>query len=136
MTLATDLIRDEGLLLKPYADTVGKVTIGVGRNLTDNGITLEEAHAMLAADITTSERELTATFPWYAAAPEPVRRGLANMHFNMGLKRLQGFHGMLGALATGDYTEAAVEALDSAWAAQVGDRSKRIATLFLSAKGE
>lgn len=135
MTLATDLIRDEGLRLKPYVDTVGKVTIGVGRNLTDNGITIQEAHAMLEGDIVNTERELTATFPWYATAPEPVRRGLANCHFNMGLKRLQGFHGMLGALAAGDYAEAAVEALDSTWAAQVGDRAKRIAQLFLSAKG-
>ena len=29
---------NEGLRSKPYVDTVGKVTIGVGRNLTDRGL--------------------------------------------------------------------------------------------------
>ena len=29
--LKEELLRDEGLELKPYTDTVGKTTIGVGR---------------------------------------------------------------------------------------------------------
>ena len=33
----------EGRRLKPYTDTVGKLTIGYGRNLTDVGISDEEA---------------------------------------------------------------------------------------------
>lgn len=36
--LEKDLIRDEGLRLKPYRCTADKLTIGVGRNLEDNGI--------------------------------------------------------------------------------------------------
>src|SRR4051812_27390106 len=36
--LVNQLIIDEGLKLSPYTDTVGKLTIGVGRNLTDVGI--------------------------------------------------------------------------------------------------
>ena len=45
------LIRDEGLRLKPYRDTVGKLTIGVGRNLEDVGISAEEADLLLHNDI-------------------------------------------------------------------------------------
>ena len=45
--LLSDLVRDEGLRLRPYADTVGKTTIGVGRNLTDVGISHDEALALL-----------------------------------------------------------------------------------------
>lgn len=47
--LKEELIRDEGLRLKPYRDTVGKLTIGVGRNLDDVGITKDEAMHLLAA---------------------------------------------------------------------------------------
>ena len=46
-----ELIADEGLRLKPYTDTVGKITIGIGRNLTDVGISKEEAYALCDTDI-------------------------------------------------------------------------------------
>jgi lysozyme len=36
--LLTELIDDEDIRLKPYRDTVGKLTIGIGRNLYDRGI--------------------------------------------------------------------------------------------------
>ena len=36
------IIEHEGFKSKPYTDTVGKITIGVGRNLTDNGLSKEE----------------------------------------------------------------------------------------------
>ena len=42
-TIEEQLILHEGLRLKPYRDTVGKLTIGVGRNLDDVGITRAEA---------------------------------------------------------------------------------------------
>jgi lysozyme len=45
------LKRDEGLRLKPYQDTVGKWTIGYGRNLDDRGISKYEAEAMLRNDV-------------------------------------------------------------------------------------
>ena len=137
MIIDTPLIKlltfNEGVRLKAYRDSVGKLTIGVGRNLTDVGITQAEAEAMLATDIAKSEAELTKTFAWFALAPESVRRGLTNMHFNMGLGRLLGFREMLKALEARQYAEAAADALDSAWARQVGARATRIAGLFSGA---
>ena len=133
MTIADDLERDEGLRLKPYRDTVGKLTIGVGRNLDDVGITAVEARALLANDIAKASDGLTRALPWFLIAPEPVRRGLVNMAFNMGIAGLMQFQNMLRALETKDYNEAAVEALDSDWARQVGARADRIAGLFRSA---
>ena len=41
------LMIDEGFRSKPYSDTVGKLTIGYGRNLDDVGITRNEAFQML-----------------------------------------------------------------------------------------
>ncbi len=128
--LVRDLVRDEGMRLKPYTDTVGKVTIGVGRNLDDVGISEAEALAMLDADIDRSMADLDRTLPWLFERPEPVQRALVNMCFNLGWPRLSGFRNMLAALEAGDYDRAAAEALDSRWARQVGARAERIAALF------
>ena len=45
--LISQLIIDEGIKLKPYTDSVGKLTIGVGRNLNDVGISEDEARFLL-----------------------------------------------------------------------------------------
>ena len=50
--LIKELTRDEGMRLMPYRDTVGKLTIGVGRNLDDVGISLDEANMLLTNGIT------------------------------------------------------------------------------------
>jgi len=128
--LKTELVRDEGMRLKPYTDTVGKVTIGVGRNLDDVGISETEALDMLDADIDRSIEDLERNLPWLFERPEPVQRALVNMCFNLGWPRLSGFRKMLAALEAGDYDTAAAEALDSRWARQVGARAERIAALF------
>lgn len=134
MSILDDLIRDEGVRLKPYKDTVGKLTIGIGRNLDDVGISEDEARVMLSADILKAESGLRRNLSWFLTAPEPVQRGLTNMAFNIGVFKLMGFQKMLNALAAKDYDTAAKEALTSKWATQVGARAVRIAELFESAK--
>ena len=49
--LIAQLKRHESLELKPYKCTSGKLTIGVGRNLEDIGITEQEAELLLLNDI-------------------------------------------------------------------------------------
>lgn len=124
--LTKQLIRDEGLRLKPYHDTVGKLTIGVGRNLDDNGITEDEASYLLQNDIAVSKRELSA-YGWFNRLDEVRQGAIINMHFNLGLPRLLTFRKMIAALECGNYTKAANEALDSRWANQVGQRAVRLA---------
>jgi len=131
--LKVDLLRDEGCELKPYVDTVGKITIGIGRNLTDRGITLEEAKHLLENDISAVIIELDHKLPWWRALPEHKGRALANMAFNMGIPRLMDFRKMLAALESGEWETAAEEALDSKWAVQVGARADRIAQEFRGA---
>lgn len=133
MALKADLERDEGMRLFPYRDTVGKMTIGVGRNITDRGISATEAYAMLDNDISMAEIDLDRNYPWWRALPEPAQRALANMAFNLGIGRLSKFQGMLSALKAGDYQGAANEALDSSWAQQVKERAMRIADLYREA---
>lgn len=135
--LRDDLARDEGLRLRPYKCTAGYLTIGYGRNLEGNGITREEADAMLDHDIAVISKDLDKNIPWWRQMPEPAQRGLINMAFNLGWPRLNQFKNMLSALQTGNYYEAAQHALDSKWSFQVGDRATRIGELFMvSANGQ
>jgi len=129
-SLITDLMRDEGVRLKPYVDTVGKWTIGVGRNLTDRGILRSEAEVMLRNDIAIVADDLDVNVPWWRTLSPNRQLALANMTFNMGWPRLSGFKVMLAALEHGDFESAATECLNSKWAAQVGERATRISDLI------
>lgn len=113
----------------PYTDTVGKLTIGWGRNLEENGISQEEADYLFDNDIAICEKELSKC-KWYVDQPEGVQAALLNMCFNLGLPRLKGFKRMISALKEKNYTQAAIEALDSKWAKQVGQRAKDVAVML------
>jgi len=49
--IKAQLVRHEGLKLKPYRCTAGKLTIGIGINLDVCGISQKEAYTMLERDI-------------------------------------------------------------------------------------
>ena len=124
------LIRHEGSQTFPYTDTVGKLTVGVGRNLTDNGLSDDEIAYLLNNDVQCVIGELTRTFPWYSQLDAPRQDALADMAFNLGMPRLKGFQYMLDALARKDWVGAAHAALDSKWAEQVGTRATEIASIL------
>lgn len=130
MTIQDDLIRDEGVRLTPYKDTLGVLTIGIGRNLDDVGITEEEALGLLKNDISRAEKSLDREIPWWVTRPEPVRRALINMCFQLGMSGLLAFKKMLACLQAGDYEGAKAHALDSLWAKQTPERAKRVTELF------
>ncbi len=125
--VAEQLLVDEGLRLKPYRCTAGRLTIGVGRNLEDRGISEAEALLLLDNDITDCWGRLAARQPWVLAAPEAVQEALVNMAFNLGVAGLLGFKETLALLETEKYAEAARAMLASKWARQVGKRAERLA---------
>jgi lysozyme len=130
-TLQAELVRDEGERLKPYKDTVGKTTIGIGRNLEDVGISHDEALMLLANDIVRAELWLDRNLPWWRSL-DPVRqRVLVNMAFNLG-GRLLSFKNTLKAVQAHDWHAAHDGMLDSLWARQVGARAKRLAYMMLT----
>ena len=128
--LRADLERDEGRRKRIYVDTVGKVSVGVGRNLTDRGLRDDEIDLMLTNDIAEVVGELDHALPWWRDLDEPRQRALANMVFNLGMPRLLGFPLMIAALRIGAWDEAAKQARNSRWYRQVGDRGERIATVI------
>lgn len=121
------LRRDEGVREKPYKDTVGKLTIGVGRNLDDVGLNAEEIEVLLANDIdraATAAQRLVRTFDTLSETRKAV---LVNMAFNLGYIRFSGFKKMLEAVEEGRFKDAATEMLNSVWAQQVASRAVRLA---------
>lgn len=127
MTLREQLIRDEGRRLFPYHDSVGKLTIGVGRNLDDVGLSGEEVDLLLDHDIARAATAVRLRFPW-ADGLDTVRFSvLVAMAFNLGIEGLSGFRLALAAMERGEWAAAAAEMLDSKWARQVGGRAERLA---------
>jgi len=121
------LIRHEGLRLKPYRDSVGKLTIGVGRNLEDVGLTELEAHWLLMNDITRVADELLEAIPWIAGLNDVRQEVLVNMAFNLGIKGLLEFKRTLSAIERAKYRAASRFMLESKWASQVGPRARELA---------
>ena len=124
--LKDQLVRDEELRLKPYTDSVGKTTIGVGRNLTDKGISFQEAQGLLTNDIADAAADLAAKLPWTATLDDARKGALTNMCFNMGIGGLLEFHDFLAKMQAGNFSAAAGAMLDSLWARQVGARATRL----------
>jgi lysozyme len=123
---------DEGRRSKIYIDTVGKVTAGVGRNLTDRAFSDDEIDLMLSNDIAATGKALDVNLPWWRQMTDARQNVLANMCFNMGIGGLLGFTNALTLMKAGRYDAAAGEMLNSKWAAQVGARAIRLAGIMRS----
>jgi lysozyme len=132
MTIYDQLARDEGCRLKPYRDSKGILTIGIGRNIEQVGITIEEAHYLLSNDVTHADRDVTRALPWVAGLDGVRQAVLINMCFNVGLPKLLTFVKMLAAMQAGDWQTAANEILNSKYANDVGDRAKRLAQQLIT----
>ena len=126
MTILEQLRRDEGVRLKPYRDSVGKLTIGCGRNLDDNGISADEANLLLVNDVSHASGILAQVLPWSQGLDEARLGALTNMVFNMGMGAVLQFKNFLAAMQAGNYEDAAREMLLSKWADQVPSRANRL----------
>lgn len=129
--LTKRLTIEEGLRLKPYRCTAGKLSIGIGRNLDDRGITKEEAEYLLANDLQGVYADLDRNLPWWREMNEARQVVIADMCFNLGISRLLGFKNTLSAMRAGNYFLAADGMLNSAWAKQVGNRAVNLAHIML-----
>ena len=136
--LTRTLIRHEckdGIIpQKPYPDSVGKLTIGVGRNLTDVGITEEEALILCRNDIQNACKDIVMLVPDFWMLDSVRQEVLVNMMFNLGFPTLARFKLMLEAVNLKDWREASRQALMSRWASQVGSRANELAEAMASGK--
>lgn len=149
----SELIRDEGIRLKPYVDCCGrdwracvavpcasaakghrgKLTIGIGHNLDDNGLTRAQINHVYDDDMIDVVTQLKIALPWWPALDGVRKRVLANMAFNFGPAHLLSeFAATIKLIADGDYKTAASHMRNSLWAKQVGVRAERLAKMMES----
>ena len=120
------LIEHEGYRRFVYKDSVGIETVGIGRNLVDVGLSVDEARYLLRNDIQDARRECSNNFSWFNDLDQVRQDAIVNMCFNLGITRLKGFKKMIAACERHDWETASVEMMDSKWANQVGQRAVRL----------
>ena len=135
--ITDQLIRHEGLRLTPYRCPAGRLTIGVGRNLEEKGISEQEAMVLLENDINECIADLQTLFDDDPARfnnlPQPVQNVLVDMRFNLGPNGFRSFTNMIRAIKENDFHTAALEMKDSRWFTQVGDRAETLVQMMKAA---
>lgn len=128
--VSQQLKRHEGYSTTLYLDTVGKQTIGYGRNISDVGISKDEAEYMLANDIKRTIKDVRILFTNFDSLSVNRQSVLVNMMFNLGMTKLSQFSNMNNAIKNGDFAAVSAQMLDSKWAKQVGNRAIELAQLM------
>ena len=131
-TVRDQLKRMEGVKRFAYMDTVGKITAGTGRNLTDKGLSPAEIDLLLTNDIADAEDDARRLLSdsLFDALTDNRKTVMVNMAFNLGYARLSRFTAMRGALKAGRWKDAAAEMRNSAWYTQVKGRAEELARLM------
>ena len=130
--LRLELIADEGIRRRPYKDTLGVLTIGVGHNLQKEGLCAEAIMAQLDYDIRTKCLPLYDRLYWLSGKPEVIQRVLLNMAFQMGIEGVLSFKATLAAAQAEQWSEMAHHMGNSKWATQTPNRAKRLIDLVKS----
>lgn len=131
--LKAQLRRHEGVIDHAYQDSEGYWTIGVGRLIDERRggkLRPDEIDLLLENDVQNVMLELDRILPWWRGLSENRQLVLADMAFNLGIVRLQGFRNALAAMQAGEWDRAAAEMLDSLWARQVGRRATTLAEMM------
>lgn len=131
--LRQSLMQHEGLVLKAYDDSTGRVvhpgttvggwvTVGYGRNLVGRGITTAEAEFLLSNDISVVERALHELLPEWSTWSAPRQWAIAEITYNLGVERfLRLFPHTAADLRASRFGEAADRLLVAKWRKDVGD---------------
>jgi len=126
-----DLLKKQEGYSKFLYDDMGDQSIGYGRNLTQIGLSKEEASMLLENDIRRVQEELE-RFPWFETL-DPVRKAaVTSLNYNLGLTRFLKFKKMIKALEKGQWSNAAFEVFpNSKYAKQLPNRAFEISELIV-----
>ena len=135
-TLCKEISEDEGCEYSIDLDHLGLPTFGIGHMIRVGdpeydqpvGTTIPEERVrnIFILDIAIVKIDCLRLYPDFDILPEECQLIIANMMFNMGLKRLSKFKKMRAAVNKRDWDTAADEMVDSRWYTQVPNRSKRL----------
>ena len=126
------LVRDEDDCKFPYLDTKNKVTIGIGHNLTDRGLSDRVRGLVFQEDLLESYEDAIGTFGvvGFSRFGEARQLAILNMIFNLGLTKFLGFKKTIAAIKLEQWDSAADHAKDSLWYKQVGERGDRVTEML------
>lgn len=130
--LKSHLRRHEGVSRFPYVDTVGVITIGIGRNLSHVGLSMDEVEYLFENDVkkaVDSARRVVGE-KLFDSLSVNRKSAIANMAFNLGEAGLSKFVKFLGSIREGDFKKASREMLNSVWARQVGRRAIELSRMI------
>ena len=119
------LIKNEGLVLQVYKDSLGYDTIGVGRCLDKNGISEDEAMYLLENDIKRVVDNLDKMWEVWRSFPVPAQEVCVDMAFQMGIAGFMNFRQTRALMEMGCWLEASEEVLRSKYAVQTPNRAAR-----------
>ena len=132
--LKAQVIHSEGIRTTAYKDTLNNWTIGVGHlikipdeeYLLDKELTDLEVDQIFTTDLNQAIDDAR-KFIDVDILNEEAFFVVVDMAFNLGLPKLMRFQNFQQALKEKDYKKASREMLDSLWAKQLPNRSKRLA---------
>ncbi len=128
--LKARLRQEEGERQFPYTDTTGHITIGVGHNLSERGLSKIIIEAILDEDVSVAITDSVSIFPLFWGYSENRQIAILDLMFAMGKPTFIKFEKMIQAIKYGYWEKASAELLDSAWAGQVGDREIALAKML------
>ena len=138
--LKKQVIANEGVRKTAYKDTLNNWTIGVGHliKLPDEEYLLDKELTDLEVDqifITDLNQAIDDARKFIDAdsIPDEAFEVVVDMAFNLGLPKLSKFKNFQQALKDKDFVKASEEMLDSRWAKQLPNRSKRLAEIMRDA---
>jgi lysozyme len=134
--IETLLLKHEGYERYVYRCTADKLTVGIGRNLESNGLTMEESLYLLRNDIKRCEYDLHGIFNNFGEFSEDRQNVLIDMRFNLGAEGFREFKKMIAAIRTENFILAAHEMTKSRWYEQVGDRSQLLTGMMIGPTGD
>jgi len=139
--LIDDLELDEGRRSRPYLDSRGFWTVGVGHNvsadpamlaqlpaLKRDGLGDDAIEALLADDVAKVEARLDADLPWWRGLDDVRQDVMVNLALNLGEGKFATWRHTLADIQAGRFKAAEVDLLnDEPWASQVHARARRLA---------
>ena len=129
MSLKDRIRKHEGCRLEPYEDSLGVMTVGIGRNLRDVPFSMDEVELMFENDVRRARRGAEG-LDFYAHLSEPRRGVIIEMVFQLGATGVSKFRMFRAACMRHDWETAAIEMMDSKWAHQTPERAKELADIF------
>ena len=124
----------EGLKLKLYKCPAGRLTIGYGHNIEDNGLSKSACEYILYDDIDEAKKNLYTIFgsEFFESLNDLKKIALIDMMFNLGLSKFLTFKRFIFAVETRNWSNASKEVINSRAYEQNKRRYKKIAEQIAS----